>query len=89
MYLKAIGRVPLLTVAQEVDLAMRVEAGGLAAELLASVDPTNKVDLKRFRLVVHSVALIRECQLDPNRPLEGAEAASLSGIGANASPTTG
>jgi RNA polymerase primary sigma factor len=70
MYLKDIGRVPLLTAAQEVDLAMRVEAGELAVELLASVDPTNGVDLKRFRLVVHCVALIRERQLDPKRELQ-------------------
>ena len=70
MYLKDIGRVPLLTAAQEVDLAMRVEAGGFAAELLASVDSSNRVDLKRFRLVVHSVASIREHQLDSKRKLQ-------------------
>jgi len=70
MYLKDIGRVPLLTAAQEVDLAMRVEAGGFAAELLASVGSSNRVDLKRFRLVVHCVALIREHQLDPKRKLQ-------------------
>jgi RNA polymerase primary sigma factor len=34
MYLKEIGRVPLLTAAQEVDLAQRVEAGLFAAEKL-------------------------------------------------------
>jgi RNA polymerase primary sigma factor len=70
MYLKDIGRVPLLTAAQEVDLAMRVEVGGFAAELLASVDSSNRVDQKRFRLVVHSVALIREHQLDSKRKLQ-------------------
>jgi RNA polymerase primary sigma factor len=70
MYLKDIGRVPLLTAAQEVDLAMRVEAGGFAAELLASVDSSNRVEQKRFRLVVHSVALIREHQLDSKRKLQ-------------------
>jgi len=70
MYLKDIGRVPLLTAAQEVDLAMRVEAGGFAAELLASIDSSNRVDQKRFRLVVHSVALIREHQLDSKRELQ-------------------
>jgi len=70
MYLKDIGRVPLLTAAQEVDLAMRVEAGGFAAELLASIDSSNRVDQKRFRLVVHSVALIREHHLDSKRKLQ-------------------
>jgi len=70
MYLKDIGRVPLLTAAQEVDLAMRVEAGGFAAELLASIDSSNRVDQKRFRLVVHSVVLIREHQLDAKRKLQ-------------------
>jgi RNA polymerase primary sigma factor len=70
MYLKDIGRVPLLTAAQEVDLAMRVEAGGFAAGLLASVDPSKRLDEKRFRLVVHSVVRIREHQLDPKRKLQ-------------------
>jgi RNA polymerase primary sigma factor len=70
IYLKDIGRVPLLTAAQEVDLAMRVEAGGFAAGLLASVDPSKRLDEKRFRLVVHSVVRIREHQLDPKRKLQ-------------------
>ena len=37
LYLKEIGRVPLLTAAQEVDLAQRVEAGLFAAEKLVTV----------------------------------------------------
>jgi RNA polymerase primary sigma factor len=69
LYLKEIGRVPLLTAAQEVDLAMRMEAGGFAAELLASIDSSNRVDPKRLRLVVHSVLRIREHQLDPRNKL--------------------
>ena len=69
LYLKEIGRVPLLTAAQEVDLAMRVEAGGFAAELLASTDSSNRVDRKRLRLVVHSVLRIREHQLDSTNNL--------------------
>ena len=69
-YLKEVGRVPLLTAAQEVDLAMRMEAGGFAAELLASIDSSNRVDPKRLRHVVHSVLRIREHQLDPKNKLQ-------------------
>jgi RNA polymerase primary sigma factor len=69
LYLKEIGRVPLLTAAQEVDLAMRMEAGGFAAELLASTDSSNRIDRKRLRLVVHSVLRIREHQLDSTNNL--------------------
>ena len=42
MYLKEIGKVPLLTAEQEVDLAMRIEAGLFAEEMLE--------DNKRFNL---------------------------------------
>ena len=69
LYLKEVGRVPLLTAAQEVDLAMRMEAAGFAAELLASIDSSNTVDRKRLRLVVHSVLRIRKHQLDPKNKL--------------------
>ena len=70
LYLKEIGRVPLLTAAQEVDLAMRMEAGGFAAELLASIDSSNRVDRERLRLVVHSVLRNREHQLDSRNNLQ-------------------
>jgi RNA polymerase primary sigma factor len=49
---------------------MRMEAGGFAAELLASIDSSNRVDRKRLRLVVHSVLRIREHQLDPRNKLQ-------------------
>jgi len=52
MYLKEIGKVPLLTAAQEVDLARRIEAGELATELQAQVELEDKIDPKRLKLVI-------------------------------------
>ena len=69
LYLKEIARVHLLTAAQEVDLAMRMEAGGFAAELLAFIDSGKRVDGTRFGLVVRSVVRIRRHQLDPKKKL--------------------
>jgi hypothetical protein len=63
LYLNEIAKVRLLTAAQEVDLAMRMEAGRFAAQVLAGIDE------ERFRLVVRSVFRIREHQLDPKRKL--------------------
>jgi RNA polymerase primary sigma factor len=74
MYLKEIGKVPLLTAAQEVDLAMRIEGGEFSTALMQSIDGNGKVDQKHFRKVVDSVVRIREHQLDPEKRLrhEGA-----------------
>jgi RNA polymerase primary sigma factor len=69
MYLKEIGKVPLLTAAQEVDLAMRIEGGEFATELLMAIDGQNKVDQKMFRRVTDSVVRIRDHQLDPEKRL--------------------
>jgi RNA polymerase primary sigma factor len=51
MYLKEIGKVPLLTAAQEVDLARRIEAGEFATELRELVEEEDRVDQKRLRIV--------------------------------------
>jgi RNA polymerase primary sigma factor len=64
MYLKEIGKVPLLTAAQEVDLARRIEAGEFATELMQIVEIDEKVDQKRLRAVVDHVIAIREHQLE-------------------------
>jgi RNA polymerase primary sigma factor len=69
MYLKEIGKVPLLTAAQEVDLAMRIEGGEFSTALVQSIDGNGKVDQKQFRRVVDSVVRIREHQLDPEKRL--------------------
>jgi RNA polymerase primary sigma factor len=69
MYLKDIGRVPLLTAAQEVDLAMRIEAGELAALLLVSGDDSTPVDRKQLKQLSMAVIRIREHQLDPEKGL--------------------
>jgi RNA polymerase primary sigma factor len=75
MYLKEIGKVPLLTAAQEVDLAMRIEAGEFTTALLETVDDAesngsaSKVDQKKMKVVVECVVRIREHQLDPEKRL--------------------
>jgi RNA polymerase primary sigma factor len=69
LYLNEIAKVRLLTAAQEVDLATRMEAGDLAAEVLAAIDSSNRIDQERVRLVVRSVVRIRQHQLDPKRKL--------------------
>ncbi len=72
MYLKEIGKVPLLTAAQEVDLARRIEAGEFATELSEVIESDgSKVDHKRLKGVVESVVAIREHQLEKFGKVEG------------------
>ncbi|MFY9588007.1 MAG: sigma-70 family RNA polymerase sigma factor [Actinomycetota bacterium] len=69
MYLSEIGKTPLLTGAQEVDLGMRIDGGNLATDLLASIAATGGVDRQRFGHVVDAVQSIRGRQLDPSTGL--------------------
>jgi RNA polymerase primary sigma factor len=71
MYLKEIGKVPLLTAAQEVDLARRIEAGELATELQAQAELEDKVDPKRLKTVIDEVVAIRDHQVERFGKVEG------------------
>jgi RNA polymerase primary sigma factor len=78
MYLKEIGKVPLLTAAQEVDLARRIEAGEFATELRMFMEEDERVDQKRLRLVAESVVAIRDHQLEKFGKVEGIGRARIS-----------
>ncbi len=69
MYLREIGKVPLLTAPQEVDLAMRIEGGEMAATLLALTKPDGRLDRARFLQILETVDRIRSHQLDPLKKL--------------------
>ena len=71
MYLKEIGKVPLLTAAQEVDLARRIEAGEFATELRELIEEEDRVDNKRLRQVAESVVAIRDHQMEKFGKVEG------------------
>jgi RNA polymerase primary sigma factor len=71
MYLKEIGKVPLLNAAQEVDLARRIEAGELATAHRAHVSDDGKVDQKAQRFLVEKVWEIRDHQLTAFGRVEG------------------
>jgi RNA polymerase primary sigma factor len=71
MYLKEIGKVPLLTAPQEVDFAMRIEDGEFSTALLRHIDFEGKVDQKQLRRIVESVVRIREHQVEKFGRVEG------------------
>jgi RNA polymerase primary sigma factor len=48
MYLKEIGRVPLLTGAEEVEYSRRIESGGFAAARLADLSAAGRIDQLEF-----------------------------------------
>ncbi len=71
MYLKEIGKVPLLNAAQEVDLARRIEAGEFATALRESIERDGKADTKQLRRVVEAVVAIRQHQQEKFGKVEG------------------
>jgi RNA polymerase primary sigma factor len=71
MYLKEIGKVPLLTAAQEVDLARRIEVGEGSTALQRLVETDDKVDQKALKLVVEQVWEVRDHQLTAFGKVEG------------------
>jgi len=71
MYLKEIGKVPLLTAAQEVDFARRIEAGEFATALMRDVELTTRIDQKQLVRIVESVVKIREHQVNSFGKVEG------------------
>ena len=71
MYLKEIGKVPLLNAAQEVDLARRIEAGEFSTALQLTIEDEEKPDPKRVKHVVEKVWEIRDHQLTAFGKVEG------------------
>src|SRR2546422_3356156 len=68
MYLKEMGKVPLLTAEQEVDLAMRIEAGLMSEEMLT---PGGTFDVDRIReLAVRSSLEVETTKLTGDKARE-------------------
>ncbi len=71
MYLKEIGKVPLLTAAQEVDLARRIEGGEFATAMQRALIDESKPDPKALKLIVERTWEIRNHQLTAFGKVEG------------------
>jgi RNA polymerase primary sigma factor len=71
MYLKEIGKVPLLNAAQEEDLARRIEAGEFSTALRTQVADDGKPDPKLFRLCTQKVWEIWNHQVEAFGKVEG------------------
>ena len=81
-YLKQIGKVALLNAEQEVDLALRIEAGLFATEKLAADDGTMDVQLKRdLQRIVHDGMRAKNHLLEANLRLVVSLAKRYTGRG--------
>jgi RNA polymerase primary sigma factor len=71
MYLKEIGKVPLLTAAQEVDLARRIESGEFSTAMQRALLDDPKPDPKALKVVVERTWEVRNHQLTAFGKVEG------------------
>jgi RNA polymerase primary sigma factor len=71
MYLKEIGKVPLLNAAQEVDLARRIQAGELSTALQHQTADDGKPESKALKFMVEKVWEIRNHQVTAFGKVEG------------------
>lgn len=69
LYLKEIGRVPLLTAPQEVDLAQRMERGKAAREQMAATPALLEIDRERLELLSDDGMAAREHLINANSRL--------------------
>jgi RNA polymerase primary sigma factor len=81
LYLKEIGRVPLLTAEQEVDLAKRIEAGLFAAEKLVSGSPLPLALRHDLEAVARDGHAAKEALVEANLRLVVSLAKTYSGRG--------
>jgi RNA polymerase primary sigma factor len=66
-YLKEIGKVPLLDASNEVELAMLIEAGNEAAELLAEPDESlGRLELTKLRTAVYHGQQAKDALIEAN-----------------------